>query len=174
MAVASSDRVDRLEASMRGTRFATLLPAFVSAVALTILPTSCTEPDDGLRLSDRDSLTLEIVPGITPPLGNAATIRSASVDGDYLALEVQFGGGCRTHLFGMYNDGLEGLSNPPYYTLYLAHDARGDLCEALLTRQLAVDLRPLQAIASPGGVLLLRLVEPDGTPVSLDELRYEY
>jgi len=147
----------------------------VAAAALfTISAAACTEPTDGLRLLAGDNLTLQVVPGITPPLGDAATITSASVDGNRLAVEVQFGGGCATHRFGMATDGFEGLSMPPYYTLFLAHDARGDMCEALLTRQLMVDLRPLQAIASPGGVLLLRLVEPDGTQPELGELRYEY
>lgn len=142
---------------------------------VALMASGCTEPaSDGLHLSDRSDLVLQVVPGIRPPLGDPATVRAAAVSGDRLTLELQHAGGCRVHRYALATDGEEGLSLPPTYTLYLAHDADGDRCEALLTVRLRVDLRPLRAVASPGGVLLLRLVEPDGRPADVGELRYQY
>lgn len=144
-------------------------------LALLVLATGCTEPTDfgPLRLSAADRLELQIVPHSPPPRSDPAVIQSAAVDDDWLVLDVAYAGGCRTHRFGMVHDGTQGLSLPPFVPLYLVHDAGGDRCEALITRRIAVDLRPLQA-GNPGGLLLLRLIEPDGSPVNLTDLRYQF
>lgn len=146
------------------------------ALAAVGLATGCLDPSDRGRphLVGGDRLTLEIIPSADPPKTDPATVRTAEVSGDELVIDLQFGGGCRPHLFGIYTDGNVGLSNPPFVMLYLLHEANGDLCEALLSRRLRVDLRPLQELLGPGGVAILRLVEPHGEPAQVPELLYRY
>jgi len=72
------------------------------------------------------------------------TFVSHRVEGDTLALEVQYGGGCREHRFALLIDPAFMESHPVQVAARLAHDADGDLCRALLTRTLRYDLTPLR------------------------------
>lgn len=87
-------------------------------------------------------------------------IREAAVEGPRLKLSVRFGGGCRPHDFGLVASSLFMESHPVQANLLLTHDAHGDMCRALLYRDLVFDLRPLRAAyeaaypGSPGPVLL--------------------
>jgi hypothetical protein len=145
-----------------------------TVAVLVILIAACLGPDGGLVLSAADEQGVQVIPGLTPPLGDALTVRSGAVTGDRLELVVQYSGGCETHRFGFGNDGQQGLSLPPYLTVFVAHDGNGDRCEAALTRTMKIDLRPLRSVAGSGGVALLRVVEPDGTVAEIGDLRYEF
>lgn len=94
-----------------------------------------------------------------------AALRSVSLDGSLLRLEVEYSGGCREHLFDLvaWNGWLE--SYPVQVGVLLAHDDRGDACEALVTRQLTFDLGPLrrayeQAYGRGSETIVMRLIEP--------------
>jgi hypothetical protein len=67
------------------------------------------------------------------------------VKGDSLELSVSFGGGCREHAFALLSDGAWMESYPVQLGVRLAHDAKGDVCKALLSRVLRFDLSPLRA-----------------------------
>lgn len=73
-----------------------------------------------------------------------ATIRSAEVRGDSLELTVNYGGGCREHSFLLLSDAAWMESNPVQVGVKLSHDAKGDFCDALLSRTLRFDLTPLK------------------------------
>jgi hypothetical protein len=107
------------------------------------------------------------------PRSAPAVVRAGRVTGHELTLDVAHAGGCRTHRYAVLYDGMEGLSLPPVVRLHLVHDDARDTCEALVTRQLVVDLRPLRAAVSPGGTVLVQVVEPDGSAANLGELRYD-
>jgi hypothetical protein len=145
-------------------------------VAVVFLLAGCLEPSQRVRptLTDGERLTLQVIRTDDPLRSDAARVTAARLEGDDLAIDVQFGGGCRPHLFGIFTDGKEGLSNPPFVMLYLVHEANDDPCDALLARRVTVDLRPLQSVVSPGGTLIVRLVEPQGTIASLAELLYHF
>lgn len=90
------------------------------------------------------------------------TIREARLEGSLLKLAVRFGGGCQPHDFGLVASSLFMESNPVQADLLLTHDAHGDMCRALLYRDLVFDLRPLRRAyeaAYPGspGPIILRL-----------------
>jgi hypothetical protein len=70
-------------------------------------------------------------------------IHTASVDGDSLRFFVSFGGGCRVHQFKLWKlpQIAEELTK---VELFLAHDANGDHCQALLWENLAFSLKPLR------------------------------
>lgn len=73
-----------------------------------------------------------------------------AVVGDSLELTVEHAGGCEEHAFWLLAvDGWvdfpdAGLTPTVGVPLELAHDARGDACEALITRPLSFHLAPLE------------------------------
>jgi len=147
--------------------------------ALLLLNGACN--DDGgpagfpVQLVAGDHLVVQTIRTDDPPESNPATIAAARLSGDQLDLDVRYSGGCRTHRFGAFTDGKQGLSNPPFITLYLVHDAGGDACEAAVSRTLHVDVTPLRGSSGGGqGTLLIRLVEPDGTPASVGDIVYQF
>lgn len=92
-------------------------------------------------------------------------LRSVSLGGSTLTLEVEYAGGCREHLFDLvaWNGWLE--SYPVQVGVVLAHDDRGDACEALVREELVFDLGPLRkayvdAYRETSATVILRLVEP--------------
>jgi len=137
--------------------------------------------DDGgpaefpIQLVAGDHLVVQTIPTDDPPRSDPATITAARLSVDQLDLDIRYAGGCRTHRFGAFTDGKEGLSNPPFIMLYLVHDSDGDACEAAVTRTLHLDLTPLRG--PPRGALvtlLIRLIEPDGTPASVGDVVYQF
>jgi hypothetical protein len=71
------------------------------------------------------------------------TIEGAKIDGDHLKISLSYGGGCAVHEFIMtYQD----LPKSGEYSgkLTLGHNSHGDRCEALITRTITFDLKPLQ------------------------------
>jgi hypothetical protein len=63
------------------------------------------------------------------------------IAGDYLALTIEYGGGCQEHQFWCYMSPAAFLeSYPAQANLYIRHNANDDFCDALLTQQLIWDL----------------------------------
>ena len=70
-------------------------------------------------------------------------ITAARIDRDTLRLTVQYGGGCRTHVFRLVGGYAFAESLPVQTGLHLGHDAGGDVCKALVRPELAFSLAPL-------------------------------
>ncbi len=70
-------------------------------------------------------------------------INHRTIVADTLHLNVSYTGGCRTHYFRMYASEPIWISGNYQCALYLSHDNRGDLCEALVTETLSFDLSPI-------------------------------
>lgn len=134
---------------------------------------ACSDPT-GPTLSDQNQLVLQIVAGLNSLVlpHDAATITFARVNGSTLQLTVQYGGGCGTHRFALVTGTDLGESVPPYAQLRLVHDGGGDLCEALLTRELVVDLSPIIPLVQRNGGTALRfdLIEPGQQVSAVGEL----
>ncbi|MGQ0704396.1 MAG: hypothetical protein ACT4PM_14880 [Gemmatimonadales bacterium] len=130
----------------------------------------------GPTLSDQDQFVLQIIPGLESPHlregDDPATITAATLQGSILHLFVRYGGGCRTHRFALVAGTDFGDSDPPYTRLWLVHDANEDLCEALIERQLQVDLHPIIPLVRQMGAAALRfdLMEPGGEVSAVGEL----
>jgi len=72
---------------------------------------------------------------------DAFQLGSAVVDGDVLAIEVSYAGGCRNHEFLLLAArSFQVLSDSVRLAITLIHNANGDPCEAFLTEQLRFDL----------------------------------
>jgi hypothetical protein len=74
---------------------------------------------------------------------DAVQIQAARIDGDTLRLTVQYGGGCRQHVFRLVAASVFLESLPVQSLLVLGHDAKGDPCRALVRPDLAFSLAPL-------------------------------
>ncbi len=77
-------------------------------------------------------------------------IQSTSLDGNFLNVEVEYGGGCRGHLFALMDlmPGVFAESEPPRPVLALRHDSHEDLCKALVRETRSFDLSPLAVSAT--------------------------
>jgi len=100
------------------------------------------------------------------------TIQDVQIAGDRLTLSVRHGGGCRTHDNYLVAAKTFMESNPVQSDVLLTHDAHGDLCRALIHRDLAFDLGPLkrafqEAYGQVEGTIVLRIRGWD-RPVSYD------
>ena len=141
-------------------------------LALPMLLLAC--DSTGPSLSDDSELVLQIIPGLDPNdlADDQATITEARVEGVTLLLSLQFGGGCAPQRFALVAGGEIAESNPPYTILRLAHDGNRDPCDALLTREVAVDLLPLANLMDRLGINTLRfsLVEPGEHASGVGEL----
>jgi hypothetical protein len=74
------------------------------------------------------------------------TIERAEVRGDSLVVTLRHGGGCRTHEFTLLVKRGFRESYPVQTDALIAHDAKGDSCRALLTRELSFPLHPLREL----------------------------
>lgn len=70
-------------------------------------------------------------------------LTAMSVEGDFLRVAVRFGGGCESHGFAACWDGLIRETEPPRTTLFMAHEGNGDSCDALISRDVLIDVSDL-------------------------------
>lgn len=96
--------------------------------------------------SNPDANRLVITPDIGRFANDAVTINSATINGNSLELSVSYGGGCRNHEFTLITNGNFMDSLPVQTGVYLAHDAKGDTCYAMVSRMLRFDLSPLKTL----------------------------
>jgi hypothetical protein len=74
----------------------------------------------------------------------ALEITLARIQTDTLVLDVRYGGGCADHAFVLVASSAFAESFPVQSFMRLSHDARGDLCKALVSRQLRADISLLR------------------------------
>ena len=88
-------------------------------------------------------------------------VNSAVLNGDRMAIEVSFAGGCRDHVFTLVISQSFRESDPVQLPAVLAHEANGDACEAWLTESHVFDLALVRTRyrqfygSGPGRVVLL-------------------
>jgi hypothetical protein len=109
------------------------------------------------------------------------TIEDAGVAGDFLDVRVGYSGGCRTHDIHAVAWGGWMESHPVQVRVYLSHDDRGDPCDAIITRDLRFDLRPLKiayedayGIGAPGTTTVLIGLDGPVPPFSSKAWLLEY
>lgn len=92
--------------------------------------------------------------------GDAYQLTSAELDGKIMKLELQYGGGCRTHRFvACWPENRFAESYPVQTWIALYHDADGDNCKALITDTRYVDVSAIldaykQAYGSSGPIVM--------------------
>lgn len=86
-------------------------------------------------------------------------IHEAFVDGDCLQIKLSYSGGCQEHTLDLarMHPWVTGSSNIP--TFEIRHNANGDMCEALFTKELRYDLTPLKQEGKKEFVLTAKLAD---------------
>jgi hypothetical protein len=94
--------------------------------------------------------------------GDALTITAARIAADSLYLTLQYGGGCRRHEFALLAQSGFMESHPVQLAIAIRHRGNNDMCRALLTREVAFDLKRIRDAYTQGyqtlhGTIILRL-----------------
>jgi len=139
-------------ATAAATASATASLTATPAISATETPTT---PHRALRVMERDE-TFDEHPF------DPVVIVEAAIEGDILALTVRYGGGCREHDFALLAHPAFMESYPVQSDVRLSHDARGDLCRALITERQRWLLTPLREHFEAGypddpGPIIVRL-----------------
>lgn len=72
------------------------------------------------------------------------TLNDVSIDADTLTLNVSYGGGCAEHDLQLFMSPAAFMeSNPVQAALYLRHNGHNDPCDALITKDVRFNLRPI-------------------------------
>jgi len=96
------------------------------------------------------------------------TIKSASIDGNIITIDVEFSGGCEEHWVDLVGSFAVMKSLPPKRSIKLMHTANGDACRKVINETLVFDISALASSQTPGSVITLIL---DGFK---GELTYTY
>ena len=110
----------------------------VASVLLAI--SACSEPST----EPVDAAFPTLSGGIADARQDALTVKDAMIDGDVLVMQVEYGGGCKDHLFALHLDGTFRESYPVQTGAMVSHNAQGDACDALVQETLTFDLTPLK------------------------------
>ena len=103
-------------------------------------------------------------------MSDALTVGNVAIDGDTLRVTVTYGGGCQRHALQPIAETTWLESYPVQVNARISHNAAGDLCKALITRTLHVDLSPLkdryrETYQTTSGRIALRLAGATDVPV---------
>jgi hypothetical protein len=86
--------------------------------------------------------------------GVATSIDSITIKGDILSVFVNYGGGCKKHIFDLYSNGVYAKSLPPQLTLYLKHINNDDRCRKLVIQELKFNI---SSVKYKKGALIIKL-----------------
>jgi hypothetical protein len=96
------------------------------------------------------------------------TIKSASLDGNILSVEVEYSGGCQKHWIELMGSFAVMKSLPPKRTIKLIHGANDDTCRELITESLQFDISLFAMDQKSGSEIILVLDDYKG------EISYVY
>ncbi len=109
---------------------------------------------------------------------DSANIDSVKISNFTLKIYVSYSGGCLEHGFQLYAENSFAESAIPQAYLYLAHDARGDNCEAFIHEALQFDLQPLTDryidLYRGSGPMILQIFPPESTEPAQPALYFEF
>lgn len=76
--------------------------------------------------------------------GKTYRIKSFSILGDILSIDVTYRGGCGQHTFELYSNGLLKKSLPPQIDVYLEHKKENETCTEDMKQTLKLDISSLK------------------------------
>lgn len=106
-----------------------------------LLITSCSEPVTLIQQNECTKYKVISFLNYDSLKSDPITLISATVEGDCLKLTLQYGGGCEEHQVDLALI-LPECGTPPLPppTFEIRHDAKGDACKALITKDYSFDL----------------------------------
>ena len=89
------------------------------------------------------------------------TVDTAFIYGDYLKINISYGGGCEGHIFNLVHEFLFCGTPPVHAPLYLTHNSNNDNCEAALVQELCFDISNLYDLCADTSELFIYLIDPE-------------
>ena len=123
--------------------------------------TSIPGSDIGHCIYDSSCLTLIQNIDINDYLMDSYTIDTAFIYGDFLKINVGYGGGCEDHIFNLVHGFLFCGTPPVHVPLYLTHNSNNDNCEAALVQELCFDISSLYDLCTDTSELFISLNDPE-------------
>ena len=123
--------------------------------------TSIPGSDIGHCIYDSSCLTLIQNVNINDYLLDSYTIDTAFIYGDFLKINISYGGGCEDHIFNLVNEFLFCGTPPVHVPLYLTHNSNNDNCEAALVQELCFDISNLYDLCADTSELFISLNDPE-------------
>ena len=123
--------------------------------------TSIPGSDVGHCIYDSSCLTLIQNVDINDYLMDSYTIDTAFIYGDFLKINVSYGGGCKDHIFNLVHEFLFCGTSPVHVPLYLTHNSNNDNCEAVLVQELCFDISNLYDLCADTSELFISLNDPE-------------
>jgi hypothetical protein len=99
-----------------------------------------------------------IQPGYRPDSIMNYRLKKAWIENNKLFLDVSWSGGCKEHSWELIFNGMIAKSLPPQATLYLKHNANGDMCKKLMLDTLCFSLKPMEQF---GKTIRIRINQTD-------------
>ena len=121
----------------------------VSLTVLTLLfPMGCDRIENAIDKTDAAGNIGNVVFSSTPDAWSTDpyVINFANLQGDTLAVNVSYGGGCEMHEVTLVAEERFLESSPVGLRIWLDHNANGDTCEAWITEAHHFDLTPLKEV----------------------------
>jgi hypothetical protein len=88
-------------------------------------------------------------------------IDTAFIYGDFLQINISYGGGCEEHIFNLVQEPLFCSTPPVHVPLYLTHNSNNDNCEAVLIEELCFDISELYMLCADSTELFISLSDPE-------------
>ena len=89
------------------------------------------------------------------------TIDTAFIYGDFLKINISYGGGCEDHIFNLVHEFIFCGTPPIHVPLYLTHNSNNDNCEAALVQELCFDISNLYDLCGDTSELFISLNDPE-------------
>lgn len=87
--------------------------------------------------------------------GSLYAVDSIKINEDILSVFVNYSGGCETHSFDLYSNGMYAKSMPPQLSLCLRHTNNNDNCRELILKELKFNVANLKYAGKSTVVLKL-------------------
>ena len=123
--------------------------------------TSIPGSDVGHCIYDSSCMTLIQNVDINDYLMDSYSIDTAFIYGDFLKINVSYGGGCEDHIFNLVHEFLFCGTPPVHVLLYLTHNSNNDNCEAILVQELCFDISNLYDLCADTSELFISLNDPE-------------
>ena len=123
--------------------------------------TSIPGSDLGYCIYDSSCYSLIQNVDINDYLMDSYTIDTAFIYGDFLKINISYGGGCEDHIFNLVHEFLFCGTPPVHVPLYLTHNSNNDLCEAALVQELCFDISELNNLCDDSSELFISLNDPE-------------
>lgn len=113
----------------------------IIAFSISLFLSACTNQEEIIRNADCPKYVTLNYSNYDSLKTDPLVLRDVKFDGDCLVLTLQYGGGCKEHQIDLAFIQPECGTPPlPPPTFEIRHDARGDACKALITKDYSFDI----------------------------------